>query len=721
MNNRRRSQRSTEDEYDLRGPGEFAREAVHMVGSATLDALQKKLDERVYDIDALRVKVTPGGSLLGFGRRVIVPGDEIHVVNGHGAHNRILSKVPAVFGSAAADNRPIVYWSNRLTQVIGLRTVTFVVPIAETEGAGIGVLDKNRVPYTAEAFVVAKLNPAQALVASQRVGDDIYGLAATIREVTEAEMLNAAAQMSLEEVIHDRQILAERAKAAVDKTLEDLGYELSFIRIGELGGNAFNRLVEQAEAGVTRDTTKEINAAELITFASNQDRAQTVAEKEAETRKGTEAQRLAAEQAVRTSELEKQETVAAREHDLAVANANRQGDLAVKQHAVALKGIDLQKAEDLQTATAAAEVAALDQSRQKALQLDAAKADAARQDLIQTEELARQAKRAQSDAERLHREETAAALREREVQTTHAQAAADALEIETAAKTATKLKTAQVDAEAAQKEADAQIKRAEAKRAEDAAAGLALADVEERRVAIAEKQVAVEREKGLAEAEVAERMAKAEITKQQGLLKVELEKAERMAQLLLENPAMLDLERLKIEQTQALEIARIEAGTRQAIALAMAQNMKIDAKLFGGGDQIGNMVANLMALAQGAQLFGKEVPLVGNLLNGNGSSASQNPTNGLFEKAQSLMPFVKRLVAETDPTVFSTMSVSDLASALMPAVRGEKSAADALKELKQHATFRVIGTLPVQPFLDLLGISGNTDKETDDSAIAAAA
>lgn len=688
--------------------GDYIREAAYMVGDATLASLQKALNQRVYNLNELRVPLKAGKSIFGFGTRVIVPSDEIHVVQASGRHFWSISNESEVYGSAAGE--PTHYWRNKLTSAVGLRTITFVVPIADAEDEGVQVFDSGNVPYTVEAFVVARVDTENAIVAATKVADDIYGLAATIREVTEAVLLESAAKFTLEEVRENRQLLRDAAQAAVDVALKDIGYKLSLVRIGKLGGKAHDKLVEQANAKVIQATTKEINQAELETKKSNELRSRIEAEENAATRKKTEAERLAADEAVREAELRRDETVKARENELALADEERRRELAQKEHEVELEAVQLQKAEDLARKEAAADADEIEQRRAKKLEQDAAEADALREELVQQKRLERAAAAVEQDAKRLEREETAAADRAARVKTTQAKAEADALEIETEANAQARLRSAKAEADASKDEADAKIKMAEANRAEAAAEGLAASDVRTREIENEQAQTKVDRQKGLDAAEIKKQEAEAELLREKGLADIEVEKAERLGAVMLENPAVLQLELRKLELTSELERVRIEAETQRMVAQAMSQNMHINANIFGDGGSMGKILSQIMSLTKGATLVGEEIPAVGNLLNGNGAKPNGSVAtmgSSLIEKAQGLLPYIMRVIDEASPTMLGTMTVRDLTAAVAPLITGKKDLSQTLAELKEDTNFRMIGSLPVSGIMSLLGLSKN--------------
>ncbi|MCK9365537.1 MAG: SPFH domain-containing protein [Syntrophales bacterium] len=702
-----------------RGLREAAGDAVGMIADAGLEALQRKLNTRLYDIQSLQVDPEQGGGLFGFGKRVVVPADEVHVVSGHGIHSSpiAMKKATEVFGQAA--KKTSVYWRNALTEVIALRTITFVIPVAGANSIGVDVLDKNRIPYNVTAHVVAKLDETQPEIAAQSVGNDIMGLAANIREVTEAQLLDAAAEMTLEEVLNDRQQLADKARDEVNATLTGLGYKLLYITIAELGGVAYEKLVEQAQATVTRDTTIQINAAQLKTHESNQEKARTTAEVDGLTRKETQEKSLAADKAVKSAELDKDETVAERENALALANEQRSLRLETAKNEVSLQKVGLQKAEQLATTTAQADVALLDQERQKAILQAGALADAERDDLVQERDLTRSAKKTKEDAARLLEEQESTADRNKVVTVTTAEAKAEALKIETTAQNQVRLSKAQTEAQASEQEAAAKVKMADATRAEAAAPGLAEADVDERRVAIAEKQVAVDRASGVARAEVAQLEADAEIHRQGGLMEIQLKLAREQAELFTTNPALFELEKMKLQLGHDLQVKQAELSAQVQIATAMAEHMNISANIIGDGSRASAIMSQMMSIAAGAQVVGEQVPFIGNMLNGasngNGTASAVSTTKSLSELLAGVAPFIQSLVKEMNPKIFSTLTVEALMEALVPVVSGQKDLVSALQQIKDDANFRVIADMPVAPILKKIGLS----PEKSDDAVAA--
>ena len=137
---------------------------------------REAMTEAADSIHALNVEADRARGLLGFGRRILVPADEIHVVVGNGIHTAQTSQQSKVFGQAAGEQSQ--YWLNRLTQVIKLKTISFTVPLLGPLGDGIEALDSNKVGgfgfvVSPLIFLFMKLNPVSII---QRAGTGNNGI-----------------------------------------------------------------------------------------------------------------------------------------------------------------------------------------------------------------------------------------------------------------------------------------------------------------------------------------------------------------------------------------------------------------------------------------------------------------------------------------------------------------------------------------------------------------
>ena len=144
-------------------------------------------------IQALSTETDRATSLLGFGRRIWVPADEVHVVVGQGVHITRSAKEAKVYGQAGG--QPVQYWLNPRTKVIKLKTISFTVRLHGPTGQGISALDSNNVSFTLWAHAVAQLDPKRADVAARRIGQDTEGLVRTISQVAMSELIEASAAM----------------------------------------------------------------------------------------------------------------------------------------------------------------------------------------------------------------------------------------------------------------------------------------------------------------------------------------------------------------------------------------------------------------------------------------------------------------------------------------------------------------------------------------------
>ena len=666
--------------------------------------------------------------LLGFGRRVLVPADEIHAVVGDGLHSLMLSNQREIFGKSA--ERSSFYWLNPLTQVIKLKTISFTVPIRGYNEQGVQALDNSKVSFQLWAHAVAKLNPEKADVAAQRVGVDTTSLLNTITKVGMAELVAAAATMPLVEIISNRQRLAEIAFPKVNQILAELGYDLALLTVTELGGEAYLRLVEQAEARVYKETSIATNLEQIAEIKDRQARERTEAEIRAETEKKLAAERLAAERVVNESTLNQQETLDIRRHEVELRQVDRKKATAQASHDANLLGVQLaQKLAEADAANQAelaklraereAELRALEQKRTAALRLAETETEAERQALAQMREIARAAERTEAEAKRLRSEELARAERAKEIallQTSQAaeslkleaEAQANALQVQTDAETKVELVKAEAEATATEKRAQAAKIRAEATRAETAAAGLAEAEVEAARVRVAEQRVAVTRAEGLADAEIKREQATAEVERLQKLKAVEINAQRELVQLYNEAPVLVEIEKLKMHLAHKERITQLQVESYLRAFEALAPSLKV--QVYGNGGQTGKIITDIMGLAQGLRSLGEEVPTVSRLVDGvvDGTLAGEASLASSFNLG-AFLPYIQQVVREVNPRMLSTLKVADLVTELGNVVSGQSDLVTALHQLRQDGSFRVIGDLPVLPFLQLLGIGSEQD------------
>ena len=370
-----------------------------------------------------------------------------------------------------------------------------------------------------------------------------------------------------------------------------------------------------------------------------------------------------------------------------------------------------------------AELRALEQKRTAALRLAETETEAERQALAQMREIARAAERTEAEAKRLRSEELARAERAKEIallQTSQAaeslkleaEAQANALQVQTDAETKVELVKAEAEATATEKRAQAAKIRAEATRAETAAAGLAEAEVEAARVRVAEQRVAVTRAEGLADAEIKREQATAEVERLQKLKAVEINAQRELVQLYNEAPVLVEIEKLKMHLAHKERITQLQVESYLRAFEALAPSLKV--QVYGNGGQTGKIITDIMGLAQGLRSLGEEVPAVSRLVDGVVDGVVDGALAGESSLASALnlgafLPYIQQIARDVNPRMLSTLKVADLVTELGNVVSGQSDLVTALHQLRQDGSFRVIGDLPVLPFLQLLGIGSEQD------------
>ncbi|MFK7805145.1 MAG: SPFH domain-containing protein [Anaerolineae bacterium] len=674
-----------------RTPGWPVRTQESFSKSATMT--REAMTEAADSISALNVEADRARGLLGFGRRILVPADEIHVVVGNGIHTARTATQSKVFGQAAGEQSQ--YWLNRLSQVIKLKTISFTVPLLGPTGEGIEALDSNKVSFRLSAHAVAQLNPQKAETAARRIGQDAKGLVRTITQVSMSELIEAAAQMELTDIIANRQQLARNAFDKVNQALDELGYDLSVLTVIQLSGDAYAKLVHQAESRVSKETTIAINKEQLIEQEDIELRTQRetkIAAETTETKAAIEAQTteklVANERAKQKAMLEKVEL----DRELEQAEAAKAA------------GLDRKRTEY------SAEIRALEQSKSNELAIAETEAESNRMALAQARKIERDAKLTEAEAERLRQQELEAAQRAKEVALLkesevaeayemQAQAEAKALAIKVEAETTADLAKAEVEAKATEQRARAAKIRAEATRAEAAAAGLAETEVEDARVLVAERQVNVQRAEGLAQAEIAKAQTELEIERERRLREVDINAQKELADLYQASPVLIELEKARMKFDHEAKIAEIKTSASLKAFEAIAPGVKVN--LIGSGGQMGEIMTGLMTLSHGIAAIGDEVPMVGNLLS---SGSSTGDMNSLLPYLQKLTPAVQSVVKEVNPRILSGLTLSDVFERLGPVVDGQEDLVTAVNHIRQDASFRMLGDLPIKPLLGLLGI-----------------
>jgi hypothetical protein len=694
---------------------------------------QRTITEVSSSVAVLRTEADRARGMMGFGRRILVPPDEIHVVVGDGRHSFAIASDRKVFGQTA--DRPSRYWLNALTQVIKLKTISFTVPIRGLNDDGVEALDSSKVSFRLWAHAVAKLNPEKAVIAAQRVGLDTTGLINTITEVGTAELVAAAATMSLEDIIANRQKLAEITFPKVNHILSELGYDLALLTITQLDGPAYQKLVEQAEARISKETAIATNREQVAELQDRQSRERTESEINAATEKKLAAERLDAQREVETKTYSQQEALAISRHEVQVRQVERDRKAAEAAHATNLAKVQLARtlseAEVDKEAQIArlqaereAELRAVQHKRAAEIRLAESRMEAERLALEQARKIERAAEITEAEARRLREEELAAAERAREVALVEAEQIARSLEVEAQgqsralqvkveAETRAELVRAEAEASATEKRAHAAKARAEATRAETAAPGLAEAEVETARVKVAEQRVSVTRAEGLTRVEVDRAQAAADAERQQKLREVEINAQRQLSELYSQAPVLVDLEKVRMQYAHQERLASLRAETYLKTMEAIAPGLRVN--VFGNGGQAGQLLTDVLSISHGLRLLGEEVPAVGSLLAGsNGHSAANGrhapeAADGLARLWMDFAPYVRQALAGVNPRVFSSLRVADVVERLVPVLQGREDLLTSLNGLRQQASFRVVGDLPVGPILDWLGAAAGSE------------
>lgn len=656
--------------------------------------------------------------LTGFGRRVVVPANQIHAVRAAGLNKYArLSTETRFFGIDASDTNEQntvgvpIYWLNDLTEVIVLGTESFTIPIPT-----IVTRDADQVRLSLTAHAMASLDPRAVSKAAKKIGQNAEDLINSIVQVVISALVTQAAHMRVRDMIANYTQLSEAARPEITQALTELGYNLDVLKITNIGGEAVRRWEDEAQARVDRTATEETNKAQLAELENNTRRVEREAELTAQERIKQEAENRRAAQDIAEGEhglslfqIERQKEAAARQNEVDRAAVElRQQVEAAETHKMTI--IDRQRAEQ-QAELRAYEAQKTDELRQQRIEREAqiklaeTQAEAKRMATEQTERLEREQARAQADAARLEREETATAERQRRVLEIKAEAEAHSMKIQAEAsaqqirtEATAKADAAVQEAEAAKSRAAAEKVQAEATRAKTAAEGLAKAEVAARNAEVALAQADADKAAGLAQAEVTEAQARAAAAGERERRQVEVETKARLATLYEANPQLFELEKLRIRFAHELEMANVQQQTQIAMMQALAANMEI--KVVGNAGQMGQILSEMMTLRAGFTTATEEFPFLRSLF-GNGGQLLSSLPSALGEVLQ-----------DVQPRVFASLTVADLVERLSAVANGDSDLSAALDGLRQDSNFRVVGNLPVVELLgQLLGRLRSTPAE----------
>lgn len=652
--------------------------------------------------------------LTGFGRRVVVPANQIHAVRAAGINKYArLSTETRFFGIDAADINEQntvgvpIYWLNDLTEVIVLGTESFTIPIPT-----IVTRDADQVRLSLTAHAMASLDPRAVSKAAKKIGQNAEDLINSIVQVVISALVTQAAHMRVREMIANYTQLSEAARPEITQALTELGYNLDVLKITNIGGEAVRRWEDEAQARVDRTATEETNKAQLAELENNTRRIEREAELTAQERIKQESENRRAAQDIAEGEhnlsllqIERQKAAAAKQNetDRAAVELRQQVEAAETHKATVINRQRAEQQAELRAYEAQKEDELRQQRIERAAQLKLAEtqAEAKRLATEQAERLERDQARALADAARLEREETATAERQRQIIEIEAQAQASAIKIgaEASAQQIRTEATAKADAavqeaEAAKARAAAEKVQAEATRAKTAAEGLAKAEVAARNAEVALAQAEADKAAGLAQAEVTEAQARASAAGERERQLVELEAKERLAALYTHNQPLFELEQLRLRFAHELELATVQQQAQIAMVQALAQHMEI--KVVGNAGQMGQILSELMTLQAGVTTATEEFPFLRSLVNGGGHTLSKLP--GLLGEA----------FKGVEPRLFASLTVADLTERLLAVAKGDSDLVGALHGLRQDSNFRMVGNLPVIELLSKL-MGADTD------------
>lgn len=619
--------------------------------------------------------------LTGFGRRVVVPANQIHAVRAAGINKYArLSTETRFFGIDAADINEQntvgvpIYWLNDLTEVIVLGTESFTIPIPT-----IVTRDADQVRLSLTAHAMASLDPRAVSKAAKKIGQNAEDLINSVVQVVISALVTQAARMRVREMIANYTQLSEAARPEITQALTELGYNLDVLKITNIGGEAVRRWEDEAQARVDRTATEETNKAQLAELENNTRRIEHEAELTAQERIKQESENRRAAQDIAEGEhnlgllqIERQKAAAAKQNetDRAAVELRQQVEAAETHKATV---INRQRAEQ-QAELRAYEAQKEDELRQQRIEREAqiklaeTQAEAKRLAAEQTERLERDQARTMADAARLDQEETAAAERERRVQEIRAQAAAEAIKIQAEA-------SAQQIRMGATAKADAAVQEAEAAKARAAA--------EKVQAEAIRAQTAAE---GLAKAEVTEAQARASAAGEREQQLVQLEAKERLAALYAHHQQLFELEQLRLRFAHELQLATVQQQAQIAMIQALAQHMEI--KVVGNAGQMGQILSELMPLQAGINTAAAEFPFLRTLAHRGGQALTNLPG------------FLGEALKGVEPRLFASLTVADLTERLLAVAQGDSTLVDALHGLRQDSNFRVVGNIPI---LELLG------------------
>ena len=490
--------------------------------------------------------------------KIVVPPDEVHVVN-----KRDGQRIHQADGDTS-------YWKTRWTQVFKLSTKAIPVNLE-----GLEVRDSDNTPFTVSAIAIIKL--AEPGVAARLIGEDIALLTEEISKVGEAELRSAAVKMPLDEIMRSKDALAEQSASGMNEVARSLGFDLISVKITGIGGEVVQSLIKEREASKDRQITESIEAEKTAKTRTVEKESRSQAEEKKITERTVEEMEIAKDEALYGRLKEKERAQLSEEHELSIAQIEKDLDLQERN-----QGLELArraKAKELELA---------EREKKEALLLADRK--------VREKELELQAygqmEAARIEAERREFEAVKEADRLRTLARIEAEKAEEVLLIQAQAK----LKAAEQEALTLKTEATALAEEqrllAEGAKAQAMVEGLAQVELEQRRLELEARKIELERQEALNQAEATAARLAAEA---EGLrLRAEAYSPELLA---------FELEKERIKALAQIEVARAEA-MGQAWANANVQ-------VFGGPETLASMSSSWgqgMALGMTAQGLSAALP-----------------------------------------------------------------------------------------------------------------
>jgi hypothetical protein len=112
----------------------------------------------------------------------------------------------------------------------------------------------------------------------------------------------------------------------------------------------------------------------------------------------------------------------------------------------------------------------------------------------------------------------------------------------------------------------------------------------------------------------------------------------------------------------------------------------------------------------------EQSPIIGALVNtaltSTPAAGTSSLTPSFTDRLAEVFPYIQDVVKDIKPRILSTLTVAQLVERLTPVAQGKENLMSALNGIKNDATFRIIGDVPVQSILAKLGLNLSSDEDT---------